>query len=255
LQQTFNGKNSNTDLLIARTTLGKIFPVAARNYIESHGGRVLCGHKVDEINPDMNSITVNNQAVPYKQLIIATPPHITQRLLTPHPSFDSTINNLSNLEYAPNCTIYLQYPPHIRLPLPMLGCLNSTSEWLFDRIYCNQPGLIAIIISADGPHMLQSNDELTSIIQSELATLFPDWPEPVSRHVIREKRAGFSCLVNIDNLRPPGRTAFNNMKLCGDYVYIENNCQAGLPATLEGAVRSGVKCAQQTLEDIQACNT
>ena len=255
LQQTFNGRAANTDLLIAKTTLGHIFPAAAKKYIESHGGQVLCSHKVDEINPEGNTIKVNNQAVTYQQLILATPPYITQQLLKTHSAFDNISHNLAALEYGPVCTVYLQYPPDIRLPLPMLGCLNSTSEWLFDRIYCNQPGLIAVIISADGPHMLQSNDELTDIIKSELATLFPNWPEPVSRHVIREKRAGFSCLVNIDNLRPPGHSAFKNLKLCGDYVYIENNCQAGLPATLEGAVRSGVKCAQQTLEDMQACNT
>jgi hydroxysqualene dehydroxylase len=139
--------------------------------------------------------------------------------------------------------------------LPMLGCLHSTSEWLFDRVYCNQPGLIAVIISADGHHMSLSNDDLINNVKSELAQLFPDWPEPVHTQLIREKRAGFSCHINVDSIRPCIRTDVKHIKLCGDYVYIENNLQPGLPATLEGAVRSGVKCAQQTLEDMQTCNT
>lgn len=255
LQQTFNGRNTNTDLLISRTTLGKIFPDAAKRYIESHGGQVLVGHKINNINPENKIISVNDQVVPYRQLIIATPPNITQQLLKPHAVFDTITRNLAALQYAPVCTIYLQYPPHIRLPLPMLGCLHATSEWLFDRVYCNQPGLIAVIISANGQHMSLSNDDLINNVKSELAQLFPDWPAPVHTQLIREKRAGFSCHINVDSIRPSIRTDIKHIKLCGDYVYIENNLQPGLPATLEGAVRSGVKCAQQTLEDIQTCNT
>lgn len=255
LQQTFSGKRAYTDLLIAKSTLGHIFPAAARKYIETHGGRVLCAHRVDNINPKTNQIMVNDQTSDYSQLIIATPPAITQQLLKPHAEFVSISDKLAALAYGPVCTIYLQYPPHIRLPLPMLGCINSTSEWLFDRRYCQQPGLIAVVISADGPHMLQSNDALVETIKTELSRLFPDWPEPTNAQVIREKRAGFSCQVNIDTLRPSIRTGVKNIKLCGDYVYIENKLRAGLPATLEGAVRCGVKCAQQTLEDMQLCST
>jgi hydroxysqualene dehydroxylase len=255
LQQTFNGRNTNTDLLISRTTLGKIFPDAAKRYIESHGGQVLVGHKIDNIDLANKIIRANNQNLHYQQLVIATPPTITQQLLKPHAAFDTITSKLAALQYAPVCTIYLQYPPHIKLPLPMLGCLHSTSEWLFDRVYCNQPGLIAVIISADGHHMSLSNDDLVNNVKSELAQLFPNWPEPVNTRVIREKRAGFSCRVDVDSIRPSIRTDVDHIKLCGDYVYIENNLLPGLPATLEGAVRSGVKCAQQTLEDMQTCNT
>jgi len=255
LQQTFNGPGSNTDLLIAKTTLGKVFPEIAVRYIESHGGQVLTSHKINSIDPVHQIILVNDQPVHYQQLIIATPSHITQALLQPIDELSGIANKLSQLQHEPVCTLYLQYPPHVRLPIPMLGCINATSEWIFDRSYCNQPGLISVIISAKGEHMSWSNDELANKIASELAQLFPDWPVPVSTQVIREKRAGFSCTTNIDNLRPSIRTALANIKLCGDYVYIEDNSLPGLPATLEAAVRSGVKCAQQTLQDIASCNT
>lgn len=260
LQQTFSGPGSNTDLLIAKTTLGKVFPDIAVHYIESHGGQVLTGHKINSIDPVNQIILVNDQPVHYQKLIIATPSHITQTLLQPIDGFGEIISKISQLQHEPVCTLYLQYPPPVKLPIPMLGCINATSEWIFDRSYCNQPGLISVIISANGEHMSWSNDVLTNKIASELAQLFPDWPAPVSTQVIREKRAGFSCATNIDSIRPPIRTAIASIKLCGDYVYSEDpipgiNLPPGLPATLEGAVRSGVKCAQQTLQDMQPCNT
>ncbi|VAW61145.1 hypothetical protein MNBD_GAMMA08-274, partial [hydrothermal vent metagenome] len=44
--------------------------------------------------------------------------------------------------------------------------------------------------------------------------------------------------------RPGIRTNLSNLNLCGDYVYIEEKNAPGLPSTLEGALRCGVKCAQ-----------
>ena len=255
LTQTFAGPSQHTDLLIAKTTLGKTFPDAAKNYIESYGGQILTGHKVTQLNPQTKTLVVNDAVIDYQQLIIATPAQVCQQLLQTHNMFAATTNQLSQLQYEPVCTVYLQYPEPISLPLAMIGCVNSVSEWLFDRRYCNQPGLIAVVISAHGEHMIWSNDILTKKISAELAQLFPAWPQPLHTQVIREKRAAFRCHTHIDSIRPGINTASNSIKLCGDYVYIENNFAAGLPATLEGAVRSGVKCAHLTLQELPACNT
>ena len=94
-----------------------------------------------------------------------------------------------------------------------------------------------------------SQDELATRVTAELAQLFPHWPHAESVQVIREKRACFLSHVDVDRLRPGCDTADADIKLCADYVYIEANQHPGLPATLEGAVRSGVKCAQRFIED------
>ena len=60
--------------------------------------------------------------------------------------------------------------------------------------------------------------------------------------VIREKRATFSADVGIDELRPMHRTTIDNLWLAGDYT------ATGYPATLEGAMRSGVQCAELILQ-------
>jgi squalene-associated FAD-dependent desaturase len=249
LRETFLGPREHTDLLIPRATLGEIFPQAAVRYIESRGSKVLPEHRVSHIDAHNKILTIHDQAVQYEQLILATPASVTQKLLEHDAQFDNVTHPLQALQHQPVCTIYLRYPPHVELPLPMLGCVHGQIEWLFDRRHCRQPGLIAAVISGDGAHMQATQDELAATVSHELGRLFPHWPQPESVQVIREKRACFLSHVDIDRLRPGMATADPAIRLCGDYVYIENATQPGLPATLEGAVRSGVKCAQRFIED------
>ncbi len=250
LNQTFNGPAGNTDLLFGRQDLGHIFPDAAHAYIESKGGRVYLQHRVTDISLDQNrasAIHVGEQSIAVNQLILATPAHITARLLAAHTATQSIAQQLEQLKYEPVTTVYLQYPAHIQLPLPMIGVLNATTEWLFDRQHCGQPGLIASIISAGGPHMAMDKPQLAAEVSADIAQLFPNWPAPLITTVIREKKATLRCHPDVDQKRPNSTTAVNQLWLCGDYVYIEENNQPGLPSTLEGAVRSGVKCAQQLI--------
>jgi uncharacterized protein with NAD-binding domain and iron-sulfur cluster len=51
--------------------------------------------------------------------------------------------------------------------------------------------------------------------------------------VVKEKRATFAATPAQDRLRPPARTALKNLALAGDWI------ATGLPATIEGAIRSG----------------
>ena len=60
----------------------------------------------------------------------------------------------------------------------------------------------------------------------------PDEPIPLYR-VVREKRATFAATPDQDRKRPSARTALANLVLAGDWT------DTGLPATIEGAVRSG----------------
>ena len=253
LRQTFNGPAANTDLLIPRKDLSHVFPEAAKRYIESKGGQVLTEHRLSKLNCKDNQITsllVNEQIIQADHVILATPAHRTLTLLSDSNACKDINQQLAQLVYEPVTTVYLQYRPSVKLVLPMMGVINATSEWLFDRTHCNQPGLIAAVISANGPHMELSNDQLSEKIALELATQFPDWPEAESILVIREKRATLSCVAGIDQLRPDIQTPIRNLRLCGDYVYIEENNQPGLPSTLEGAMRSGVKCAQQLIQEL-----
>lgn len=252
LQQTFNGSSKNTDLLIPKVGLSDVFPLAAKQYIEQHGGEILTEHRVNKINFNFNqavSILVKDKIINTDYIILATAAYSIKNLISHSAQLNNICEQIDQLKYEPVITVYLQYPPSIQLPLPMLGVINANSEWLFDRRYCNQPGLIAAVISAEGSHMAFDKQALSERIEDELSTLFPHWPKATSINIIREKRACFHCAVDIDKNRPGTTTAIENLTLCGDYVYFEENNAAGLPSTLEGSVSSGVKCAQTFIQE------
>ena len=64
---------------------------------------------------------------------------------------------------------------------------------------------------------------------------------PIEATVFWEKEATFSCTPENNKKRPTTKTALKNFFLAGDWT------QTGLPATIEGAVRSGNTAAKAAL--------
>ena len=95
---------------------------------------------------------------------------------------------------------------------------------------------MAAVISARGRHLELDHDTLAACIHEEIAALIPGLPVPDWQRVIVEKRATFSCTPGLS--RPASRTAVDGLWLAGDYV------ASDYPATIEGAVRSGIAVAQ-----------
>lgn len=241
LGDAFRYSRSDSDLLLTRSELGAILPQPAMDYIETHGGNIHLGQRVNSLLLDDNAIKgvrLEKEELDCAQLVLATAHTTSRRLLQAHPQLQAQAEQLSQLQDRPICTVYLQYPPDTRLERCMQGSLNTLSQWIFDRRLYGQNGLMAVVISADGEHMAWDNDTLCAKVSGELASLFPHWPMPLAQHVIREKRATFACSVNVQQYRPQAKTPLRGLWLAGDYT------DTGLPATLEGAVRSGLRCAQ-----------
>ena len=121
----------------------------------------------------------------------------------------------------------------------MNGLTNSLSQWVFDRgLICGQQGLIAVIISAEGPHQALTQQVLAERVKDEMSSTF-GLPKPLWSKVIAEKRATFSCEANLQ--RPSAKTKIADLYLAGDYV------AGDYPATIEGAIQSGLACASMVM--------
>jgi squalene-associated FAD-dependent desaturase len=244
LRDAFARRRADSDLLFAATDLGQTFPAPALEFIERHGGRVVLGERATELriaNDAIAAVVTAQQLHASHHVVLATPAYATARLLAPHAPLQTIAHNLEQLNYEPICTVYLRYPAHVTLHTDMVGFTGTLTQWLVDRAHCDQPGLMAAVISARGAHMDLGNDELIQRVRDEIAQRYPAWPAHYSSMVIREKRATFACRVGINALRPANTTPVRGLWLAGDYT------ATGYPATLEGAVRSGVECARQIL--------
>ena len=118
---------------------------------------------------------------------------------------------------------------------PLLtGVVGGLTEWLFAF-----PDRLSVTISAADALIDNARDDIAENIWREVTTIakLGDTPMPAFR-IVKEKRATFAATPAQDALRPGVHTHWNNLFLAGDWT------QTGLPATIEGAIRSGFRAAE-----------
>jgi len=247
LREAFSYTRSESDLLFTRVDLGSMYPDRAMDYIEKHGGNIRLGQRVISLiieNNKLKGVKLQEGEIEAQHIVLATPHYVTRKLLASHSMFSGLAEQLDKLGTQPIVTVYLQYPTHVTLNAAMTGLVDTTAQWIFDRRICGQPGLMAVVISSEGPHMDLDNQQLADKVQQEIAGFYPAWPAPEGRMVIREKRATFDCVANCNEYRPGVETELPGLWLAGDYT------NTALPATLESAVRSGNRCAQAIIKAV-----
>ena len=240
LKDTFTKESNASDLLIPIVDLANLYVHPAMTYIDQHGGTLHLGRKIVNIlaHPDSPSVVdADGNCYTADHLVLACSPSATLALLEKSNILASMQTLLRQFDYQPICTVYLQYPKDICLSQEMVGLSHCTGQWIFDRRVCGQPGLMAVVISASGPHTALDKMTLAQLVSDELAALF-DWPDAEKTLVIREKRATFASSVARSGHRPTNKTDQHRVWLCGDYT------TRRYPATLESAVQSGLQCSQ-----------
>ncbi|MDO9054695.1 MAG: hydroxysqualene dehydroxylase HpnE [Gallionella sp.] len=243
LRDALNKTRADSDMLLPRIDFTALFPQRAANYVRKHGGHVLTSCGVDDLQlHDYNiEISTKRGSLFFSHVICATPPVTTARLLRNLDQLAPVVAQIDALQHQPIYTVYLQYPAHVKLSHPMLGLHQRYSQWLFDKgRIAGQHGLIAAVISAEGLHQALSHDELAQKVMVELDEEFGIIDSPQWVKVIAEKRATFACTPALQ--RPAQQTALPRILLAGDYT------AGDYPATLEGAVQSGLRCAEQLTE-------
>jgi squalene-associated FAD-dependent desaturase len=223
--------------LVARNGLGSAFVDPALRLLQHGGAAIRLGSRLDGIvfaadnrrvqalNFAAESIALDaNQAV-----ILAVSPEIAQTLvqgLRAPTRFAATVN------------VHFAVEPPFGLP-QVTGLLNGTAEWLFafeGRLSVTVNGAERLL---DTPH-----EALAATVWAEVAQAasLPVAPMPAWQVVV-EKRANFAALPDQETRRPGTRTRWNNLMLAGDWT------ATGLPATIEGAIRSGQKAADTLLNE------
>ncbi|QDQ29383.1 desaturase [Chitinimonas arctica] len=240
LRDSLAAGRAASDFLLPRSDLSAVFPDAAGRYLQAHGGNLHCNALVKQMWKSAEGWRLDRSEQHFDKVVVALPPHRLAMLRDASAALAEAAEMLDDWQWQPIYTVYLRYPAGTRLAKPMLGLVGSSAQWVFDRgRLCGQDGLLAAVLSAEGPHESLSQSELAERVAAELARTCPHLPAPIWQRVIAEKRATFACRVGLQ--RPGNATADPTLFLAGDYT-------AGpYPATLEGAVRSGVAAARLSM--------
>jgi len=121
---------------------------------------------------------------------------------------------------------------------PFVGVVGGAAQWIFRK-----PEMLSVTVSAADRIVDRPAAELRDLLWRDTALAFrlPTRPVPPAR-IVKERRATF--LASPDQLcrRPRPATHWKNLFLAGDYT------DTGLPATIEGAIRSGLAAARLALD-------
>jgi hypothetical protein len=122
---------------------------------------------------------------------------------------------------------------------PMLGVIGGTAEWIFafsDRISVTVSDADAIVDQDREALAIRIWGDVSKALGIEAP--LPPW------QIVKEKRATFAATPAQDARRPGPKTQWQNLFLAGDWT------QTGLPATIEGALRSGETAAALALRHL-----
>jgi squalene-associated FAD-dependent desaturase len=254
LRDSLGAKRAASDMLIPRVDLTTLFPQKVAEFMSARNGKVSAGETVQKIIADdagwsLELSGTGRVAQKFDGIVIATQSAHASALLAdvlpdqPIPTF----------EYQPITTCYLQYAVDVKLAAPFFALIDNAdaSEWgqfVFDRgqLDSAQTGLLAVVVSASTDAIACGNEALSASIATQLAKVFamPQLAHPQWTKIITEKRATFSCTPALH--RPTEDIGVPNLVLAGDYI------AGDYPATLESAVRSGVKAAHLLNEKLSA---
>lgn len=252
LRDSLGAHRTASDMLLPRTDLSTLFPVAAAAYIIARGGAVRTGAKVGAVMPhegrwrvDASGNAVDGNWSVFVDAAVIASGAPSAAVLLGKLGDDARATALMAFDYEPITTCYLHYSPVTALELPFYALLDAPSanrwgQFVFDRgqLDMAQAGLLAVVVSASAQAAAQERSVLGAAIARQLADVFarPDLASPTWTQVITEKRATFSCTPGLQ--RPGNDLARPGLALAGDYT------AGDYPATLESAVRSGVAAAR-----------
>ena len=131
---------------------------------------------------------------------------------------------------------------HYRLAAPadtplFVGLVGGTAEWVFRK-----REVLSVTVSAADRLMDTGAEELARILWRDVARAYGAPADSIPPcQIVKERRATFAATPAQAARRAKTRTPHRNLVLAGDWT------DTGLPATIEGAIRSGFAAASAIL--------
>jgi squalene-associated FAD-dependent desaturase len=223
--------------LIAREGLSAVLVEPAINLLQEKGASIRFGHELREFGMTAGSVRDlkfgdDSVAVgPEDAVVMAVPPRPAAALL-PGLKTPSKFRAIVNAHF--------RFDPPKDMP-PILGVVGGLVEWLFAF-----PQRLSVTISNGDRLVDMPREQLAQAIWRDICKAAGVSGELPPWQIVRERRATFEATPEQNALRPGAATTWKNLFLAGDWT------DTGLPATIEGSVRSGNRAADLVLAMRQA---
>ncbi|MER6409322.1 hydroxysqualene dehydroxylase HpnE [Streptomyces viridosporus] len=234
------------DIGWAHVPLGELHDRLARKALDSAGVRTEVRARVASVRADGDggwSVRVPGETLRADAVVLAVPQREAYELL-PAGALDDP-ERLLGIDTAPILNVHVVYDRKV-LARPFLAALGTPVQWVFDRTAAS--GLTEGQYLAVSQSVAQDEiDEPVAVLRErylpELRRLLPRTRGARVKDffVTRERAATFVPAPGVGRLRPGARTKAPGLYLAGAWT------ATGWPATMEGAVRSGVGAADAAL--------
>jgi hydroxysqualene dehydroxylase len=214
---------------VAHPNLAAAFVEPALRYLSTRNAMVHLGQRLRRIvfdGENVMALEFPENTVPVAAddtVVLALPPWAATGLVPGLKAPD---------EFRSIVNAHFKCPPPAGAPA-MLGVIGGMAEWIFTF-----PDRISVTVSAADAIVDKDREELAASLWRDVAAALNLPPALPVWQIVKEKRATFAATPEQAVLRPGPVTAWHNLILAGDWT------ATGLPATIEGALRSGRKAAQ-----------
>ena len=215
--------------LIARDGLSATLIDPAIRFLRAHGASIRLEHNLHRLGFDggrVSHLDFGSDAVelaPGDAVVLAVPPYMAKTLL-PDIMAPDAYRAIVNAHFA--------VEPPKDFP-PMIGVIGGMIEWIFAF-----PSRLSVTISGADRLLSVPREALAQQIWREVADVAGIAENMPAWQIVRERRATFAALPEQNARRPGAKTRWDNLVLAGDWT------ATGLPATIEGAIRSGNRAAE-----------
>jgi len=192
--------------------------------LRARGAEILFGRRIAALDIEDDRVVALRTPdgpvalAPGDAVVLAVPPWVAAALLpslTVPDAFESILNIHFRIRANPG-------------EAGLIGVVRGTAQWIFVKA-----GHVSVTISAANHFVDRDAAEIAAAVWPDVRlALGLEGPMPAFR-VVKERRATFAATAEQERRRPEQRTPLANLLLAGDWT------ATGLPATIEGAIRSG----------------
>ncbi len=244
LAEMFGPRPDDASVGLPTVPLDALIAAPAMRLVEERGGRVLTRRpgRIVTSGARLAHVVVGDTIVRASSIVSAVPWHAFPALFaesTPAPLAEIATHAVA-MPASPIVTVSLWFDRDV-MPrgTPFLGLADGTMQWFFGRRAITGTGTsIAAVCSGATDILRLENADIIARAEADVRRALPAarGARLTRALVVREPRATFSLAPSAPP-RPATITPMPGFFLAGDWT------DTGLPATIEGAVRSGFAAA------------